>query len=200
MVQRYKFESKSQRFIAVIFGLAVVFNGPKIQIWKQITTRLWKLNDFSMLFSMVQRYKFESKSQPLNPPCTNKSCCFQWSKDTNLKANHNAMDYPKKRKELFSMVQRYKFESKSQRMPRLSLYFGVVFNGPKIQIWKQITTVHDSIRLKITLFSMVQRYKFESKSQRLPINLRSEWVVFNGPKIQIWKQITTKSKYLHDRI
>ena len=42
---------------------------------------------------MVQRYKFESKSQPLKLvnyfPCS----CFQWFKDTNLKVNHNQDDF-----------------------------------------------------------------------------------------------------------
>ena len=43
------------------------------------------------LFSMVQRYKFESKSQQYRVVPEDKVCCFQWSKDTNLKANHNML-------------------------------------------------------------------------------------------------------------
>ena len=63
------------------------------------------------------------------------------------------------------MVQRYKFESKSQQGVDADNYVGVVSNGSKVQIWKQITTVW-RIGIKfITLFPMVQRYKFESKSQ-----------------------------------
>ena len=38
---------------------------------------------------MVQRYKFESKSQRV-PNDPDIACsCFQWFKDTNLKVNHN---------------------------------------------------------------------------------------------------------------
>ena len=33
--------------------------------------------------------------------------CFQWFKDTNLKANHNYFDYISNEIVLFSMVQRY---------------------------------------------------------------------------------------------
>ena len=62
-----------------------------------------------VLFSMVQRYKFESKSQPPFKRASLLYCCFQWSKDTNLKANHNYLD---------SVIQ----------------CITVVFNGPKIQI------------------------------------------------------------------
>ena len=41
------------------------------------------------LFPMVQRYKFESKSQLESPSPSGESSCFQWFKDTNLKVNHN---------------------------------------------------------------------------------------------------------------
>ena len=60
--------------------------------------------------------------------------CFQWSKDTNLKANHNYLHIGKETYVLFSMVQRYKFESKSQQYISHILLMRVVFNGPKIQI------------------------------------------------------------------
>ena len=38
---------------------------------------------------MVQRYKFESKSQLVVHNYTFRVGCFQWFKDTNLKVNHN---------------------------------------------------------------------------------------------------------------
>ena len=38
---------------------------------------------------MVQRYKFESKSQPVGEYGPETLSCFQWFKDTNLKVNHN---------------------------------------------------------------------------------------------------------------
>ena len=41
------------------------------------------------LFPMVQRYKFESKSQLLKSAAYSMESCFQWFKDTNLKVNHN---------------------------------------------------------------------------------------------------------------
>ena len=42
-----------------------------------------------LLFPMVQRYKFESKSQLRNSNSKIIGSCFQWFKDTNLKVNHN---------------------------------------------------------------------------------------------------------------
>ena len=87
--------------------LGVVSNGSKILIWKQITTvgRLFWLH----------------------------FCCFQWFKDTNLKANHN---------------------SQGQYAEAL----GVVSNGSKILIWKQITTGLPQLGQQFLLFPMVQRY------------------------------------------
>ena len=41
------------------------------------------------LFPMVQRYKFESKSQRWLVYSISIMSCFQWFKDTNLKVNHN---------------------------------------------------------------------------------------------------------------
>ena len=41
---------------------------------------------------MVQRYKFESKSQLKFGELELNSCCFQWFKDTNLKVNHNGSE------------------------------------------------------------------------------------------------------------
>ena len=67
-----------------------------------------------MLFPMVQRYKFESKSQRWSETAEGRRSCFQWFKGTNLKANHNRDWTITWNMKLFPMVQRYKFESKSQ--------------------------------------------------------------------------------------
>ena len=61
------------------------------------------------LFPMVQRYKFESKSQQSRLDDGFWKCCFQWFKDTNLKVNHNQNE-------------------------RLNCRKNVVSNGSKIQI------------------------------------------------------------------
>ena len=170
----------------------VVSNGSKVQIWKQITTCSIKNSETNELFPMVQRYKFESKSQLSLVRLKPIRCCFQWFKGTNLKANHNSFGG-------YYLVQ------------------FVVSNGSKVQIWKQITTDQWKMYEDAKLFPMVQRYKFESKSQLLKYvllkalccfqwfkgtNLKANhnyWksdvnapeVVSNGSKVQIWKQITT---------
>ena len=59
--------------------------------------------------------------------------CFQWFKDTNLKANHNMYGEG-------------------------STNVAIVSNGSKILIWKQITTGGVYRGCEWLLFPMVQRY------------------------------------------
>ena len=88
-------------------NVAAVSNGSKILKWKQITTQFWKPKE--------------------------RKGCFQWFKDTKMKANHNAV----------SMV---------------AALTKAVSNGSKILKWKQITTYILPIFARVTLFPMVQRY------------------------------------------
>ena len=118
----------------------VVSNGSKILIWKQITTK--------------------SRSHRLG------SCCFQWFKDTNLKANHNAL--------------------------LLGLYLGlVVSNGSKILIWKQITTVLLASCFMECCFQWFKDTNLKANHNYRRYAFRLHPVVSNGSKILIWKQITT---------
>ena len=92
--------------------------------------------------------------------------CFQWFKDTNLKANHNII-VEEQKKEI------------------------VVFNGSKILIWKQITTQFVHVWYIYSCFQWFKDTNLKANHNKgflLPI-LSS--VVFNGSKILIWKQITT---------
>ena len=84
-----------------------VSNGSKILKWKQITT----------IIELVAI----------------STCCFQWFKDTKMKANHN-----------------YNVE--------YIIITVAVSNGSKILKWKQITTKKLSKLKILMLFPMVQRY------------------------------------------
>ena len=120
----------------------VVSNGSKILIWKQITT------DLLYWISLLR--------------------CFQWFKDTNLKANHN--------KNVVSYVRSF-----------------VVSNGSKILIWKQITTF---LRLGIVFYCCFQWFKdtnLKANHNGRQLGIPIDGVVSNGSKILIWKQITTPS-------
>ena len=94
------------------------------------------------------------------------SDCFQWFKDTNLRANHNPL---KPRKEDWT----------------------IVFNGSKILIWEQITTI---LLLKSGLSNCFQWFKdtnLRANHNVLTKTAIKNGVVFNGSKMLIWEQITT---------
>ena len=123
-----------------ITAIIVVSNGSKILIWKQITTDV--NGDASW------------------------NSCFQWFKDTNLKANHN-------------------------RISSLVWNCSVVSNGSKILIWKQITTF---LLVPCVFFCCFQWFKdtnLKANHNTSYISSLLLYVVSNGSKILIWKQITT---------
>ena len=126
--------------IDIILFLLAVFNGSKILIWKQITT---KVRNFAIIKS-----------------------CFQWFKDTNLKANHNIP------------------------VDIVSLELAV-FNGSKILIWKQITTIQHWCRLVSCCFQWFKDTNLKANHNRYWPPIQRNLAVFNGSKILIWKQITT---------
>ena len=119
----------------------VVSNGSKILIWKQITTY--------------------EEAEDLS------TCCFQWFKDTNLKANHNTVLL-------------------------LSSFPRVVSNGSKILIWKQITTGASPGYLNKSCFQWFKDTNLKANHNSSETVVFSSVVVSNGSKILIWKQITTR--------
>ena len=117
-----------------------VSNGSKILIWKQITTYTLKLDTYLS--------------------------CFQWIKDTNLKANHNNL-------------------TSDFRISR------AVSNGSKILIWKQITTYTLKLDTYLSCFQWIKDTNLKANHNMLSLKWLNFLAVSNGSKILIWKQITT---------
>ena len=162
----------------------------KFESKSQLTLRQFVI--LIRLYQPIQKYKFESKSQLGLDTFKDWLSCINQYKNTNLKANHNTM-------------------------ARDIRKFQAVSTNTKIQIWKQITTKIDIECFVPMLYQPIQKYKFESKSQRpvlqmllnsgcinqykntnLKANhnlnqerLRETLAVSTNTKIQIWKQITT---------
>ena len=66
-----------------------VFNMTKIQFWKQFTTTKYLLTMDKMVYSIWQRYNFESNLQQKNRQNGREEWCIQYDKDTILKAIYN---------------------------------------------------------------------------------------------------------------
>ena len=71
ILQKYEFSSKSQLFINEILNIFVVCDTAKVRVFKQITTSCESVGLAVMLFAILQKYEFSSKSQPL---AMNKKC------------------------------------------------------------------------------------------------------------------------------
>ena len=135
----------------------------KIQFWKQFTTNTSFMRWKRMLYSICQRYNFESNLQPVSRLNKSIEGCIRYVKDTILKAIYNTS---------------------------LAIYLNkeAVFDMSKIQFWKQFTTptnkritfigciryVKDTILKAIyniqeshptceRLYSICQRYNIRSK-------------------------------------
>ena len=145
-----------------------------------------------MVYHPIQKYKFESKSQPtflvlkltqvVYHPIQKYKFESKSQRFSNGLSNINLVYHP---------IQKYKFESKSQLLHFVifayfrcitqykntnlkanhnarysqSGYRSGVSPNTKIQIWKQITTQWRGLDIGAAVYHPIQKYKFESKSQ-----------------------------------
>ena len=167
ILQKYDFSSKSQldfaeemiatrclwyckstifqanhNYAAALFAVVkVVCDTAKVRFFKQITTGWGTALPCSMLFVILQKYDFSSKSQ-LNLKVTNFcSCCLWYCKSTIFQANHN-------------------------NSPRQIVSKTVVCDTAKVRFFKQITTYWTNTIHPNKLFVILQKYDFSSKSQQ----------------------------------
>ena len=118
----------------------VVCDTAKVRFFKQITTVFWFLNSFIELFAILQKYDFSSKSQPKLERQWETLCCLRYCKSTIFQANHNETG-------------------------RYTSNPNVVCDTAKVRFFKQITTKHMPKQSNYTLFAILQKYDFSSKSQ-----------------------------------
>ena len=169
------------------------------------------------LFAILQKYDFSSKSQPLSLLSLSASRCLRYCKSTIFQANHNDSETWGFEEELFAILQKYDFSSKSQlsglksRWPASCLRYckstifqanhnetntwgfrrHVVCDTAKVRFFKQITTVEVERPVQRVLFAILQKYDFSSKSQLTLTLIHLLGVVCDTAKVRFFKQITT---------
>ena len=170
-----------------------------------------------MLFAILQKYDFSSKSQLEVGRYLNEIGCLRYCKSTIFQANHNVNKAEYLPLGLFAILQKYDFSSKSQHQLKEELdkksclryckstifqanHNGIVavFSGApvvcdtaKVRFFKQITTGVEDIPGLNPLFAILQKYDFSSKSQHEVGNYVSQGVVCDTAKVRFFKQITT---------
>ena len=75
--------------IGIEIRILAVFDMSKIQFWKQFTTYLYPYLVVLLLYSICQRYNFESNLQLPHHNRYTQKCCIRYVKDTILKAIYN---------------------------------------------------------------------------------------------------------------
>ena len=95
--------------------LFVVCDTAKVRFFKQITTEDWEKYRTEVLFAILQKYDFSSKSQQNSVQVFNTISCLRYCKSTIFQANHNC-----------SAITRLKVS--------------VVCDTAKVRFFKQITT------------------------------------------------------------
>ena len=145
----------------------VVCDTAKVRFFKQITTVLLYIFIMFVLFAILQKYDFSSKSQLINLyfPTANKLFAILQKYDFSSKsqlyrkgANLGLM--------LFAILQKYDFSSKSQPINYNGTELSVVCDTAKVRFFKQITTILRIPIQFIMLFAILQKYDFSSKSQQ----------------------------------
>ena len=111
----------------------------KILFWKRITARNASVCRSVALLLILQRYYFESESQRVQGSENSKSSCCLSYKDTILKANHSDGELREHIQTLLLILQRYYFESESQRHQVFMVSKDAVAYPTKILFWKRIT-------------------------------------------------------------
>ena len=149
ILQKYDFSSKSQPSPRSSIYAADVCDTAKVRFFKQITTSFSSDVDLIMMFVILQKYDFSSKSQLRCRHTTKMEWCLWYCKSTIFQANHNEYD-------------------------KINAETRDVCDTAKVRFFKQITTEYITYPRLYQMFVILQKYDFSSKSQlRLITSLAS---------------------------
>ena len=167
ILQKYDFSSKSQLLLFHSIVLLSCLRYCKSTIFQANHNPLLKLRPLILLFAILQKYDFSSKSQHKDLTEMVRNSCLRYCKSTIFQANHNRLDPFVAKLQLFAILQKYDFSSKSQLTSHC-------FNVPpcclrycKSTIFQANHNTNFPTQSPIWLFAILQKYDFSSKSQQL---------------------------------
>ena len=171
----------------------VVCDTAKVRVFKQITTEP-KLHVVQLLlFAILQKYEFSSKSQLFGRLRMYTLVVCDTAKVRVFKQITTAWNVAETGWALFAILQKYEFSSKSQlygfrrcgqigclryckstsfqanhnKSDAVYNYGRVVCDTAKVRVFKQITTTTGVLMVDSQLFAILQKYEFSSKSQHI---------------------------------
>ena len=191
ILQKYDFSSKSQQNRNDLPSELDVCDTAKVRFFKQITTKEFSRVPMMMMFVILQKYDFSSKSQLYRHRQAEHYGCLWYCKSTIFQANHNQLQTIGNNLRMFVILQKYDFSSKSQLFSpsndaqtrclwyckstifqanhndkrNKSKKLNDVCDTAKVRFFKQITTTITASYSLIMMFVILQKYDFSSKSQ-----------------------------------
>ena len=217
ILQKYDFSSKSQ--------LRVPLPGTTDRCLWYCKSTIFQANHnwvstfwlFNLMFVILQKYDFSSKSQHIFFNKRKTIRCLWYCKSTIFQANHNkhldilttrtdVCDTAKVRffKQITTLAQGIIaelgclwyckstiFQANHNSSSAAILCVSDVCDTAKVRFFKQITTPKSSLNNSIKMFVILQKYDFSSKSQHLPIASMRMVDVCDTAKVRFFKQITT---------
>ena len=138
------FQANHNLKCSLTLWLHVVCDTAKVRFFKQITTRTDKRRCCTMLFAILQKYDFSSKSQRVTSSPHIKHVVCDTAKVRFFKQITTVGLYNRQRYWLFAILQKYDFSSKSQR-----IFCKVKLNGSCLRYCKStIFQANHNINLK----------------------------------------------------
>ena len=164
----------------------VVCDTAKVRFFKQITTAITNNAIHERLFAILQKYDFSSKSQPQIHKRIINLCCLRYCKSTIFQANHNPIllmleqipvvcDTAKVRffkqittysrtsssvPQLFAILQKYDFSSKSQHRLLMSLRSICCLRYCKSTIFQANHNPHFTLKCLVTVVCDTAKVRF----------------------------------------
>ena len=202
ILQKYDFSSKSQPEEVNKSRKCDVCDTAKVRFFKQITTQRPIDRVMLLMFVILQKYDFSSKSQPRPTPLFEQTWCLWYCKSTIFQANHNskanrprnAFDVCKdklSKEEMFVILQKYDFSSKSQPPRQWQAQRFRCLWYCKSTIFQANHNNKSQTQLNSVMFVILQKYDFSSKSQLKLGEIGVKVDVCDTAKVRFFKQITT---------
>ena len=170
----------------------VVCDTAKVRFFKQITTETVATLTKELLFAILQKYDFSSKSQQVCFIEDKPSGCLRYCKSTIFQANHNPSSASVVDLVLFAILQKYDFSSKSQQKQRPQNIQQVVCDTAKVRFFKQITTTSFLLSAATRCLRYCKSTIFQANHNSVLCCLLILCVVCDTAKVRFFKQITTK--------
>ena len=145
---------------------SVVCDTAKVRFFKQITTYICASFNACLLFAILQKYDFSSKSQRVHGQNPTLYRCLRYCKSTIFQANHNPDDF-------------------------IHYADEVVCDTAKVRFFKQITTSSFRIAAIARCLRYCKSTIFQANHNPQFFGLQYGGVVCDTAKVRFFKQITT---------